>query len=101
MTTVGNGADAKRLAQALVGERLAACVNIVDTVRSVYRWLGEVHDEAEVLLIVKTVDARLDALQTRLLELHPYELPELMVLDPVAVSERYLSWLEEETLPRA
>lgn len=99
LTTVASAEAAHLLARALVEARLAACVNIIDGVKSVYRWGGEIQDDREVLLIVKTVDERMEELQSKLLELHPYELPELVVLDPAAASERYLSWLDAETAP--
>lgn len=88
-----------RLARALVGEGLAACVNLVPGVTSVYRWQGEVCEDAEVLLVVKTTAARLDPLRARVLELHPYEVPELVALAPAAVEARYLAWLQAAAAP--
>jgi periplasmic divalent cation tolerance protein len=89
--------SAGRIAQALVGERLAACVQTLPGVASTYRWQGEVQVADEVLLLIKTSRARLDALKARLPDLHPYDLPELIVLDAVDGLERYLHWVEAET----
>lgn len=90
------GAD---LARALVGERLAACVNLVPGVRSFYRWEGAVQDDAEVLLVVKTRSDRCDALAARVRDLHPYELPEVLELQAAGGSPPYLEWVRTESLP--
>ncbi|WP_199100843.1 divalent-cation tolerance protein CutA [Dyella sp. ASV21] len=85
--------SAHRLAQVLVGEGLAACVNHLPGVRSIYRWKGEVVTDSEELLLIKTTEARFAALKARLLALHPYELPELVAV-PVALGhEAYLDWV--------
>lgn len=94
LSTAPNEGEALRLARALVEEGLAACVNLVPGVRSIYRWEGQTCDEAEVLLVVKTSAARREALTQRLLELHPYECPEALALPVVAGSEAYLAWLQ-------
>lgn len=94
LSTVGNGEDAERIAAVLVEERLAACVNVVSGMHSVYRWEGSIQRDSEVLLIVKTVTARLAALEWRLHEIHPYELPEFVVLRGEA-SDRYGAWLRD------
>ena len=91
--------SAERIAHALVGERLAACVQALPGVASTYRWQGEVQVADEVLLLIKTSRARLEALKARLPDLHPYDLPELIVLDAVDGLERYLHWVEAETAP--
>lgn len=83
----------QRIAEALVGENLAACVNILPGVHSVYRWHGAVEHADEVLLLAKTTRARMDALQARLLELHPYELPELLAVEAVGGLPAYLDWV--------
>jgi len=93
LTTVGPGFDAGTLATALVEQRLAACVNIVDRVRSIYRWEGKVEDDTEQLLIIKTADARVDALREELFRRHPYEVPEFVVLPVESMSEAYRAWL--------
>lgn len=89
--------EALRIARLLVGEKLAACVNIVNGVRSVYRWEGEVAEGRESLLIVKTTHDRLDALQLRIRELHSYELPEIIALPILGGSDAYLNWLADST----
>jgi periplasmic divalent cation tolerance protein len=91
--------SAGRIAEALVGERLAACVQALPGVASTFRWQGEVQVADEVLLLIKTSRARLEALKARLPDLHPYDLPELIVLDAVDGLERYLRWVEAETAP--
>lgn len=93
LTTAPDLETAGRLARALVEEGLAACVNMLPGVRSIYRWEGEVHDDAEVLLVVKTSAARGDALVERLASLHPYDVPELLLLSVVGGSEAYIDWV--------
>jgi periplasmic divalent cation tolerance protein len=97
LTTVGSAEDAQRIASDLVDLRLAACVNIIDSVRSIYRWQGKVSDEAELLLIIKTTKARLAELRARLLETHPYDVPEFIVVPIEDISPAYSAWLEEST----
>lgn len=96
-TTIGGDADGRRLASILVTERLAACVNVLGEMDSVYRWKGAVESERERQLVIKTTAARLDALQARLHELHPYEVPEFLVLSVAGGSGKYLSWIREST----
>ncbi len=81
------------LARALVAEGLAACVNLVPGVRSIYRWEGAVQDDTEVLLIAKTREALLSALTARVEVLHPYDVPEVVALPIVGGSAAYLAWL--------
>jgi periplasmic divalent cation tolerance protein len=95
LTTVGADFDARALAHALVESRLAACVNILGSVHSVYRWEGRIAHEPEQQLLIKTVDARLDALREELFRLHPYEVPEFVVVGVAEASEAYGSWLIE------
>ena len=87
----------RRIARTLVDERLAACVNIVAGVVSVFRWQGAVQEEGEVLLVLKTAADRLDALRERLVALHPYECPEVLALPVEAGHAPYLDWLTAET----
>ena len=84
------------LARTLVEEGLAACVNVHGPMTSTYRWQGKVEVEPERQVVIKTTRARLAALETRLRALHPYELPELVVIDAVA-SDAYASWVSETT----
>ena len=90
---------ARDLARALVEAKLAACVNLVPGVRSVYRWEGEVHEDEEVLLVVKTRADRGAALANRIREIHPYDLPEVLELPAVGGSPAYLDWVRAESLP--
>ena len=92
LTTVAPDFDARSLAHALVESRLAACVNILGGVHSVYRWEGRIAHDPEQLLVIKTVDARVDALREELFRLHPYEVPEFVVLE-ADTSEAYGAWL--------
>ena len=87
---------ARRIADALVGERLAACVSVLPGMTSTYRWQGAIERADEVLLIAKTVVEGRDALQARLVALHPYELPEVLAVE-AAASPDYLQWLVRET----
>lgn len=93
LTTVGADFDARTLAHALVEARLAACVNVVEHVHSLYRWEGAVASEDEQLLVIKTADARVDELREELFRLHPYAVPEFVVVPVSAISEAYSAWL--------
>jgi periplasmic divalent cation tolerance protein len=97
LVTAPDAEVATRLARALVEERLAACANLVPGARSIYRWQGSVHDEAEVLLVIKTGADRVDALASRVKDLHPYDLPEVIALPAVAGSVEYLAWVVAES----
>jgi len=99
LTTTGADFDARALAHALVEARLAACVNIVERIHSVYRWEGRVMDDAEQLLIIKTSDERVPALREELLRLHPYDVPEFVVLPVGETSDAYGAWLLESVAP--
>ena len=90
---------AARIARALVDERLAACANLVPSVRSIYRWQGAVEDAREVLMVIKTRADRVDALAERLRALHPYDVPELVVLPLAGGLAAYLDWVRAETQP--
>jgi periplasmic divalent cation tolerance protein len=96
LTTLAADADAATLAKTLVDEHLAACVNVLAPMTSIYRWRNAVEQEREQQLVIKTTAAAVPALRTRLLELHPYELPEFLVLD-AAGSDAYLAWVREGT----
>lgn len=95
LTTVSDRKEAERLAEALVGERLAACVNIIAPITSVYRWRGAVEREDEALLLLKTDAANLAALRERLLALHPYDTPEFLAFKVSAGAPGYLRWIAE------
>jgi len=87
--------DAARIARAVVEEKLAACVNLVPGVRSIYRWQGEVFDDGERLAIIKTTVDGFEALRARLVELHPYDTPEVIGVPIAAGHPPYLAWLTE------
>lgn len=95
LSSVGRAEDAERIARALVERRLAACVNVVPGLVSVFRWKGNVEKDEEWLLLIKTRRERLPALREALAALHPYELPELLALPVEAGSPAYLEWLDE------
>ena len=93
LTTAGSREEAERIAHTLVEERLAACVNLLPGMHSVYRWQGKVETADEVQLLIKTRDEKVDQLCRRVRQLHSYELPELLVLEADIASEAYLNWL--------
>ena len=95
LTTLGADADAAALARTLVEERLAACVNVLPPMRSIYRWQGAVEQAAEHQLVIKTTAARVEALKARLADLHPYDLPELLVIAVADGGDRYLRWIAD------
>jgi periplasmic divalent cation tolerance protein len=97
LMTAPDAACAERIARALVGERLAACVNLVPGMRSIYRWEGAVQEEAEVLLVAKTRADRVVELEARVRALHPYDVPEVIALPVDAGSAAYLRWVREES----
>ena len=91
------GLVARELARAVVGEGLAACVNVVDPVHSVYRWKGLVEEADAALLVIKAPASAVALLRSRIVELHPYEVPEFVVLAATDVLPAYLSWVLAET----
>jgi len=95
LTTASSRDEAKRIAKALVEERLAACVNLVGGVESIYRWQGEVEEAAEVLLLIKTNVEKLEALETAVRRLHSYEVPEFLIFEVNGGSAAYLKWLDD------
>jgi periplasmic divalent cation tolerance protein len=95
LTTLGLDTDAAALARTLVEERLAACVNVLPPMISIYRWKGAVAQDREQQLIIKTAAERVPALEARLRTLHPYEVPEFLVIPLAGGSNAYLTWLRE------
>jgi periplasmic divalent cation tolerance protein len=93
LITVGSEGQAAALGRTLVEERLAACVNVLGAVRSIYRWEGQVQDEPEALMLVKTRREGFEALRQRVLALHEYSCPEIIALPLVAGHPPYLGWL--------
>lgn len=100
LVTAPDGDSAALIARTLVAERLAACVNLVSAVRSIYRWEGSVEEDEEVLLVVKTRAGRTEALAERIRALHPYAVPEVLALTAGGGSAAYLDWVRAETRER-
>lgn len=96
LCTCPDDASARRIAEALVDERLAACVNVLSGMRSVYRWQGQVERAEECQLLIKTTRARWPALQDRVRALHPYEVPELIALEIADGLPAYLAWVDAQ-----
>jgi periplasmic divalent cation tolerance protein len=93
LTTTGSREEAEKIAGELVSRRLAACVNIVGPIASVYRWKGAVERGEEFLLLIKSTEARCEAIRQALVELHSYELPELISIAIEGGLEAYLDWI--------
>ncbi len=89
--------EAARIARTLVESRLAACVNIIKNIRSIYAWQGNIEDDTEVLMIVKTRKSIFDALSIKVRELHSYDVPEIIALPITEGSEEYLNWIKQST----
>ncbi|HET9553522.1 MAG TPA: divalent-cation tolerance protein CutA [Anaeromyxobacteraceae bacterium] len=97
LVTTPSAEQAALLARSLVEERLAACGNVLPGVRSIYRWEGEVHDDQEALLVLKTARDKLEPLREAILRQHPYRVPEVLALPVEAGSAAYLAWIVEMT----
>lgn len=97
LCTCPDEATATGIATALLAEKLAACVNCVAGIRSMYRWDGQIRADTEVLLVIKTRAARYAALETLLRARHPYEIPEIIALPVVAGAADYLNWIRQAT----
>lgn len=93
LVTVPRGGKAESMAESLVESRLAACVNLIPGVVSIYRWKGRVHRDGETLLVIKTTVSRFKALERWIKAHHPYEMPEVISLPVAAGAKEYLSWL--------
>ena len=96
--TAANREEAARIADMLVASRLAACVQIMPEMQSVYRWHGKIERAAEVLLIAKTVASKFEALEREVRALHSYETPEIVAVPMAATSAPYLAWLMESVI---
>lgn len=97
LSTITDEKTAARVASTLVEERVAACVNVIPKVVSIYRWDGGVENESEALMVLKTAEDRVADLMQRLKELHPYEVPEIVVLDVERGWPPYFDWVLGET----
>jgi periplasmic divalent cation tolerance protein len=95
LTTAGSQSEARRIAEILVERKLAACVNIVSRVQSIYRWEGKIQEAEEWLLIIKSMKDSFEKLRDAIKELHPYELPECLSLPVEEGSEEYLNWVKQ------
>jgi periplasmic divalent cation tolerance protein len=99
LMTAANREEAVRIAEMLVGTRLAGCVQILPEIQSIYRWQGEVARESEVLLLAKTTSGSFAELDRRVREIHSYDLPEIVALAVTQVSAPYLKWLQGAVAP--
>ena len=97
MTTVASADEAVALVRSLLDRRLVACGTLLPGARSLYRWEGKIADEQEVVVLLKTHSARLEALESAFAELHPYKVPELLALPVNAGLDKYLAWISAET----
>ena len=98
LTTFPDGETARQIGTVLIEKQLAACVNIVPGIESIYRWDGEMQRESEVLALIKTTEAAWPQLEKTLAELHPYDVPEIIALNPDRGSKPYLDWVAENTV---
>ena len=99
-STFPSADKAAEVARTLVTEGLAACANLVGPVRSIYKWKGELQDDTETLAVIKTTRETFPAMNARLVELHPYEVAEVIALPVEAGHAPYLDWIAAETQPR-
>jgi periplasmic divalent cation tolerance protein len=95
--TVKSEKEGEKIASTLLKEKLAACVNMIGGVKSFFRWKGQITSEDEILLIAKTKNVLFENLKKRVLELHSYEVPEIIATSILAGSEKYLDWIKKET----
>jgi len=98
LVTTPNVETAARIGQQVVEERLAACVNVIPQIRSIYRWQGKVQDDLEALCLCKTRPELFERLRDRIASLHPYEVPEVVALPVAQVNAAYLAWIATSTV---
>ncbi len=98
MTTVGSEEQAVVIADALVNKKVAACVNIIPSIRSIYRFKGKVWDDEEYLLIIKSTQSNYNEIEKTITELHNYEIPEILSFPMEKGSRNFLKWIEESVL---
>lgn len=99
LVTAGSQEEAERMGRALVDSSLAACVNVLPGLRSIYRWEGKIWEEGEFLLLIKTRMALFRQVECTIKAIHSYELPEIIAIPVIQGSETYLNWLRESTVP--
>lgn len=97
LSTTKDKAQAQRIAKAIVEEKLAACVNIIDGIQSIFAWQGKVDETAEALMVIKTQKNIFEKLEKRIKALHSYDVPEIIALDITAGHKPYLDWVREST----
>ncbi len=100
LVTAETEEEAAKIGRTLVEEKLAACANIIPRIRSIYRWKGEIHDEPESLILIKTRTSMFQALKARVRELHGYEVPEITAIPIAQGLQEYLDWVVDETEER-
>ena len=101
LCTCANREEATRLGNALIESRLAACINIVPEVQSIYRWQGAIENTSEALLLIKTGQALFQELSAEIMKLHSYAVPEILALPVAEASQSYLGWMIQELRPTA
>ncbi|HZS53696.1 MAG TPA: divalent-cation tolerance protein CutA [Bryobacteraceae bacterium] len=99
LSTCASRDEAERIANALVNDRLAACVQLLPPIQSIYRWQGAVERAEEILILIKSTSAQFPRLEQRIMELHSYETPEIIAIPVVAGAAKYLAWLRETLKP--
>jgi len=97
LVTTSSEEEGRKIAQVLVEKRIAACVNIINDIESIYRWKGKISDEKEVLLLIKTRKKLYKSVEEEVRKLHSYEVPEIIALPIVSGSKDYLYWIDSET----
>lgn len=97
MTTFNSERDAKKIAAILVEDRLAACVQIVPKIESIYRWEGQIHDDIEYLLLIKTTEKLIDDVRKSIVKNSNYEVPEFLVVPTIDGLDKYLKWMKDVT----
>jgi periplasmic divalent cation tolerance protein len=97
LVTTSSEEEGRKIAQVLVEKRIAACVNIINDIESIYRWKGKISDEKEVLLLIKTRKKLYKSVEGEVRKLHSYEVPEIIALPIISGSKDYLYWIDSET----
>lgn len=95
--TAPNIKVAKEIGKTLVAEKLAACVSVIDNVHSIYHWQGKIEEEAEIILMIKTTSELISKIKAKILSIHPYEVPEIIVSPIIEGYSTYLNWISETT----